>query len=52
MSDTETLNSYLAAWGLSNPQLLRQTATSHHPGAQGCHRALARVEELRVLSCT
>ena len=29
MSDTETLNSYLAAWDLSNPQLLTQTATSH-----------------------
>ncbi len=29
MSDTNKLNSYLAAWDLSNPQLLTQTATSH-----------------------
>jgi streptomycin 6-kinase len=29
MSDTSKLNSYLAAWDLSNPQLLTQTATSH-----------------------
>src|SRR3954464_12323759 len=28
MSDSNTLNSYLAAWNLSNPQLLTQTATS------------------------
>jgi streptomycin 6-kinase len=29
MSDTTRLNSYLAAWNLSNPQLLTRTATSH-----------------------
>jgi streptomycin 6-kinase len=29
MSDNKQLNSYLAAWNLSNPQLLTQTATSH-----------------------
>jgi streptomycin 6-kinase len=29
MSDTDTLNSYLAAWNLANPQLLTQTRTSH-----------------------
>jgi streptomycin 6-kinase len=29
MSDHEKLNHYLAAWDLSNPQLLTQTATSH-----------------------
>jgi streptomycin 6-kinase len=29
MGDDEKLNSYLAAWDLSNPQLLTQTATSH-----------------------
>ena len=28
MSDTNTLNFYLAAWELSNPQLLTQTMTS------------------------
>lgn len=29
MSDTNTLNHYLAAWELSNPHLLAQTMTSH-----------------------
>jgi streptomycin 6-kinase len=29
MNDNKRLNSYLAAWNLSNPQLLTQTATSH-----------------------
>jgi streptomycin 6-kinase len=29
MSDTNTLNDYLSAWNLANPQLLTQTATSH-----------------------
>ena len=29
MSDNNTLNHYLAAWDLSNPQLLTQTMTSH-----------------------
>lgn len=29
MSDTKTLNHYLAAWELSNPHLLAQTMTSH-----------------------
>jgi streptomycin 6-kinase len=29
MSDTDKLDHYLAAWGLSNPRLLRQTRTSH-----------------------
>lgn len=29
MSDTNKLNHYLAAWGLSNPHLLTQTMTSH-----------------------
>ncbi len=29
MSDTSKLNHYLAAWELSNPQLLTQTMTSH-----------------------
>jgi streptomycin 6-kinase len=29
MSDNKQLNSYLAAWNLSDPQLLTQTATSH-----------------------
>lgn len=29
MSDTNKLNHYLAAWKLSNPQLLAQTMTSH-----------------------
>jgi hypothetical protein len=29
MSDTHKLNHYLAAWELSNPQLLTQTITSH-----------------------
>jgi streptomycin 6-kinase len=29
MSDTHTLNHYLAAWTLSDPQLLTQTRTSH-----------------------
>ncbi len=29
MSDTHKLNHYLAAWKLSNPQLLTQTRTSH-----------------------
>jgi streptomycin 6-kinase len=29
MSDTNKLNHYLAAWDLSNPQLLTQTRTSH-----------------------
>ena len=29
MDDDKKLNYYLAAWNLSNPQLLAQTATSH-----------------------
>jgi hypothetical protein len=29
MSNTNKLNHYLAAWKLSNPQLLTQTRTSH-----------------------
>src|SRR5258706_10360567 len=29
MSDNKQLNYYLAAWNLSNPRLLTQTATSH-----------------------
>ena len=29
MNDNKTLNYYLAAWNLSNPQLLTQTMTSH-----------------------
>lgn len=29
MSDNKKLNDYLAAWNLSNPQFLAQTATSH-----------------------
>jgi len=29
MNDTNKLNQYLAAWELSNPQLLTQTMTSH-----------------------
>jgi streptomycin 6-kinase len=29
MSNNKRLNQYLAAWNLSNPQLLAQTATSH-----------------------
>jgi hypothetical protein len=29
MSENKTLNHYLTAWNLSNPQLLTQTATSH-----------------------
>ena len=29
MSDTTTLDHYLAAWGLSDPRLLARTRTSH-----------------------
>src|SRR5215211_1067246 len=29
MTDNKMLNDYLAAWDLSNPQLLTQTMTSH-----------------------
>jgi streptomycin 6-kinase len=40
MSDTSTLNSYLAAWDLSNPQLLAQTNTSR------IYRVTCRTETL------
>jgi len=44
MSDTDRLNSYLAAWSLSNPRLLARTRTSHiYTVTYGCETLILKL---------